>query len=122
MPHINRTYAVAQMSSFAAVRYLLFVFRFCALRAQKRNTDTMASTMLPYILSLTKGRLKDVCVRHRVSPVVKGHSTSFERALLYHSIILVGTWIVDQALDRNKCSTIMTSQPGSERVDQDLLQ
>jgi len=22
--------------------------------------------MLPYILSLTKGRLKDVCVRHRV--------------------------------------------------------
>ncbi len=36
---------MAQMSSFAAVRYLLFVFRFCALRAQKRNTDKMARTM-----------------------------------------------------------------------------
>jgi hypothetical protein len=30
-----------------AVLYLLFVFRFCARRAQKRNTDIMASTMLP---------------------------------------------------------------------------
>src|SRR5215208_5198864 len=46
-----------------------FVFRFCARRAQKRNTDTMARTMLPAPLSLSKGRLKDVYVRYRVSPV-----------------------------------------------------
>src|SRR6266545_6120040 len=71
-PLIYRTYAVAQMSSFAAVRYLLFVFRFCALRAQKRNTDTMARAMLPFVLSLSKGRLKDVCVRHRARPVNQG--------------------------------------------------
>jgi hypothetical protein len=35
-----------------------FVFCFCARRAQKQNTDTTGSTMLPYILSLSKGRLK----------------------------------------------------------------
>jgi len=36
----------------------------------------MASTMLPYILSLSKGRLKDVCVRHRVSPVIDKSTNS----------------------------------------------
>jgi len=46
---------------FEAVLYLLFVFRFCARKAQKRNTDKMARTMLPFVLSLpalsmSKGR------------------------------------------------------------------
>jgi hypothetical protein len=39
-------YAVAQMSSFAAVLYLLFMF-FFALCGAKKNTDKIASTMLP---------------------------------------------------------------------------
>src|SRR6266511_6487579 len=65
----NRTYAVDQKSSFAAVLHLLFVFRFCARRAQKRNTDKTESTMLPFVLSLSKGRLRGVYARYCVSPV-----------------------------------------------------
>jgi hypothetical protein len=60
---------VASTSSGTAVRYLLLCFGFCALRAKKRTTDKMRSTMLPFVLSLSKGRLKGVCVRHCVSPV-----------------------------------------------------
>jgi len=48
------------MWSFAAVLYLLFVVRFFALRAKKRTTDAMGSTMLPNILSLSKGRQSGV--------------------------------------------------------------
>src|SRR5258708_29462499 len=35
------------MWSFTAVRYLLFVVRFFALRAKKRTTDAIGNTMLP---------------------------------------------------------------------------
>jgi len=44
------------MWSFTAVLYLLLVVRFFALRAKKRTTAEMGSTMLPSILSLSKGR------------------------------------------------------------------
>ena len=46
----------ARMWSFTAVLYLLLVVRFFALRAKKRTTAEMGGTMLPSILSLTKGR------------------------------------------------------------------
>jgi hypothetical protein len=41
------------------------MFRFFARRAKKRPTDKTRSTMLPLVLSLSKGRLKAICVRRR---------------------------------------------------------
>jgi hypothetical protein len=38
-----------------------FVFRFCALRAQKRNTDKIASTMLPQAKSGLRAALRKSC-------------------------------------------------------------
>src|SRR6266496_962316 len=58
---IFRTYAVAQKLSFAAVLHLLFVFRFCALRAQKRNTDKTESTMLPQAKRRLRAVLRKSC-------------------------------------------------------------
>jgi hypothetical protein len=46
------SYAVSQMWAFAAVLFLLFVFRFFALRAKKRKTDKTVSTMLPQAKTL----------------------------------------------------------------------
>src|SRR6266511_3823686 len=39
-----------------AVLYLLFVVRFFARRAKKRTTAEMGSTILPFVLSVSKGR------------------------------------------------------------------
>jgi len=50
------------MWSRTAVLYFLFVVRFFARRAKKRTTDEdeMGGTMLPFVLSLTKGRQSGV--------------------------------------------------------------
>jgi hypothetical protein len=48
------------MWSCTAVLLLLFVVRFCALRAQKRTSVKMEGALLPFVLSLSKGRQSGV--------------------------------------------------------------
>jgi len=54
------SYAIAPIDH--SQRYFIFfcVSFFALGERKKRNTDKTESTMLPYILSLTKGRLKGV--------------------------------------------------------------
>ena len=51
----------AHMRSSAAVRFPLFVCRFCALRGQKRHTDNMGSTMLPQAEQRSNTRSRKSC-------------------------------------------------------------
>src|SRR5215212_1238910 len=43
-----------------------FVFRFCALRGQKRNTDTIGSTMLPQANRTPRGLPRKLCPRFQL--------------------------------------------------------
>jgi hypothetical protein len=72
---IDRTYAVAQLRAFAAVLYLLLVFRFFALRAKKRKTDEIVEYQSDH------RRLNGISVWHYASPVIEDVRTAMFKRL-----------------------------------------
>src|SRR6478672_840459 len=78
----------------AAVLYLLLCFVFCALRAQKRNTDKMASTMLPQAKRRLRAALRKSCHTDRGigmnltgrSAIITGANQGLGRAIATHFV------------------------------------